>query len=324
MSFYNLVLNNSLEGVQKLLDSGWDPNSFEERGVTALSLAAALGDIRMAELLISAGANINLARQDDLAYTPLICAARDGNGSNLEMVEFLIEKGADVEKGDSREGTPLLHACIAAYPDVLKLLIAKGAKVDCIDESGQTPLHYLCKFAGSWGGYVTTRIVAGVKEEIPNDRLSQHFEIMKILVENGADVNKLTHYGFAPLHLAAQSGLSLFISYLIEKGADVHLQNANFYVPLHAAADAGAYDAAKLLLKAGANASSADNYGFTPLIGSVLSGEIRLIHLLMDFGADRGAKVTAGYDIAQAGDTAADVAKKKNRDDMYELLTLTF
>ncbi|MHC1682953.1 MAG: ankyrin repeat domain-containing protein [Clostridiaceae bacterium] len=290
MKFSNLIFNNDIEGVKRLIEGGCSPNEYSERGETPICLAIALENKEIVEILLNAGADINLPQKDDLGYTPLICAIRNCRGENLEMVKFLVEKGADIEKGDSRNGTALLHSCITAYKNILLYLISKGAKVDCLDIEGQTPLHYICKFSVDWSGHAITQTVNGITEEVKNNRLDDHFEIFKILIENKADVNKVTDYGFTPLHLASEKGGKVFINPLVEAGADVN---------------------------------AVDKFGFTPLVGAVLAGNISVINLFMDFGVDRLAKVTSSYDIVEVGDTAVDVARKKNRGDMVEVLTTT-
>lgn len=321
MDFRMLIFNNNIEEIRKKIELGYSPNKFSERGETPLSLAVSIGNIDMINLLLENGAEINLSQKDNLSYTPLINAIRNIKGKNLEVIKLLIEAGADLEKGDSRGGTPLLHSCIGAHKEVLEYLISKGANVNSVDNDGQTPLHYLCKFALEWGGGRITTIINGIEEVVENNRIDEHFDIFKILISNGADVNKITNYGFAPLHLAAQKEGKIFIKPLIEAGAEVNLSNANKYIPLHAAADAGDFKTAYELLKLGADVNSKDKYGFTPLVGAVLSGNISLIHLFMDFGVDREAKVTSPYDIVETGDRAIDVARKKNRQDMVDLLT---
>lgn len=55
--------------------------------------------------------------------------------------------------------------------------IKEKADIDVKDENGRTPLHLAC--------------------------MNKHFEIAKILIENGADVNVIDNEGKTPLHYAS-------------------------------------------------------------------------------------------------------------------------
>ncbi|CAK9253192.1 unnamed protein product, partial [Sphagnum jensenii] len=47
-----------------------------------------------------------------------------------------------------------------------------------------------------------------------------HLDVVKYLVEKGADVKAANKYGYTPLHWAASSGKLDIVKYLVEKGAD--------------------------------------------------------------------------------------------------------
>lgn len=286
MDYKRYILEGNLKGLDELMQNGWD---------------------------------INQGNENELGYTPLIEAIRNRNGS-MEVVQYLVDHGVDLEKGDSREGTPLLHACIAADQEALTYLIGKGAAVDCIDSDGFTPIHYICKYAYQWDSQSITPLVNAVTGENTKRRLDEYADILNILIANKADVNKLAYNGFTPLHLAASSNGEIFIPLLAEAGADVNFKNANQYTPLHSAADTGNAKAVKELLNLGADVNAKDNYGFTPLIGAVLSGNRTVINWLKSYGADRTAQVESAYNIVAVGDTALDVARKMNRQDLVDAL----
>lgn len=319
MDFYNLILNGNISGLQSLISSGWNVNEYAANGSTALCEAAKFGQIQMVEELLQVGADINLSQNDDLGYTPLIQAVKNKQNS-IDMIRFLVEQGANLEKGDSRNGTPLLHACIAGDNETLLYLVKKGANVDCTDSEGFTPLLYICEFAMQWDSQSITPLVNAVTGEAPR-RLDDHFEILQTLIQHNADVNyKTPQKGDTPLHYAASKKEFMFIRPLVEAGANVNLGNMNNYMPLHAAADLGDFKSANELLKLGADVNAKDRFGFTPLIGAIMSGNKSVVNLLKDFGADRLAKVSEAYNFVAVGDTALDVAKKMNRQDLVEAL----
>ena len=74
--------------------------------------------------------------------TPLYIAAQNGN---LEMVEMLITKGAEIAAEDYLGRTPLHRA----DEKTTEILIQNGAKVDAIDKRGDTPIHQV---SNPWHG----------------------------------------------------------------------------------------------------------------------------------------------------------------------------
>lgn len=110
-----------------LLKEGADPNLVDENGDSALTQAAAIGCLECIKLLISYGVNINEIRQ---GRTPLMVALYNQN-DNLEMVNFLLENGADIN-AEGGYGTALWTAISYENLDMVKFLINKGAKIEGI------------------------------------------------------------------------------------------------------------------------------------------------------------------------------------------------
>lgn len=106
--------------------------------------------------------------------TPLIRAAY--HEGELELLRLLILAGADVNKDNKYEETPLMTACIASNEEGVKLLIAAGANVDCSDLFAKTPLMH----------------VAGQDD----------IRLAEILLKAGASVNKLDVYEATALNYA--------------------------------------------------------------------------------------------------------------------------
>ena len=70
--------------------------------------------------------------------TVLLFASKNGR---LEVVKFLISKGAEIEaKSKNLHKTPLHHAAGSGYIDIVKFLHKKGADINAKDYAGKTPL----------------------------------------------------------------------------------------------------------------------------------------------------------------------------------------
>jgi len=68
----------------------------------------------------------------------LISAVKVGD---LERVKYLIEGGADVNRSDIHEWTPLMYAVLRNKIEIIKLLLTRGANVNSINIDGTTALH---------------------------------------------------------------------------------------------------------------------------------------------------------------------------------------
>ena len=85
-----------------------------------------------------------------------------------------------------------------------------------------------------------------------------HFEIAKILIENNADVNAKEYYNGTPLHKAAVRNHFRVAELLLQNGAEVNAKNTSKETPLHYAAISGSHEVTEVLLKHGANRNLKD------------------------------------------------------------------
>ena len=115
------VLSEDSAQVQALLDAGADINARNNYGWTALMHAARNGD----------------PDQDDRGWTALMRAARMGHAN---IVEILIQQGADLEKSDNQGWTALLWAVNQEHLSVVDALANHGADVNVKAKDGRTPL----------------------------------------------------------------------------------------------------------------------------------------------------------------------------------------
>jgi ankyrin repeat protein len=157
--------------------------------------AAYNGDLEKVKEIIEMDPNeINV--KDRLDFTPLHLASGKGHS---EIVEFLLNHGADIESEMFDRETPLLVAARFAGHDgkyeTIKTLLEHGAKVNHKDKHGRTALHYAAMYSGK--------------------------EVMNLLISYGADVNAKEEYQITPLHQAAMLNNIEAAKALVEHGADI-------------------------------------------------------------------------------------------------------
>jgi ankyrin repeat protein len=115
------IRNGDHARVQKLLDSGADPNTADADGTTALMHAVVESDVQMMKLLVGKGASVNT--KNALNSTALLYAVTD-----LAKTRVLLDASADVKVTGRRGATPMSVAVTAfGSTPVLKLLTARGA-----------------------------------------------------------------------------------------------------------------------------------------------------------------------------------------------------
>lgn len=139
---------------------------------------------------------------------------------------------------------------------------------------------------------------------------SEKFEILKVLLELGANPNTVDKWGQTPLFHAAQYGHIKELELLLEYNADPNLGE---YTPLHTAVKENRINVIELLLKAGVNLDARDKIGDTPLHWGAQYGQIEAITYMVKAGADLEA-------INKKGETPIDNLSHTTYQKMREIL----
>jgi ankyrin repeat protein len=111
-----------------------------------------------------------------------------------------------------------------------------------------------------------------------------HIEVVKILLENGADVNIFHHN--KPLHNAAMNGHIEVAEILLAHGADINAKGTDEAAPLHTAVSNNQLAMVKWLLSKGANVNSRASYGCTPLHSAAWRNNVEIGKILLEHAAD--------------------------------------
>jgi len=224
-----------------LLDAGANVQAKGNLRLTPLHHAATKG---VAEVLWQHGAKIG-ERNDTLnlfggkpweGCTPLQTAARDGRA---EVVQFLIDKGADVNV--KSDGWSALATAASGNVDTVKVLLAHNAEVNGF-KYGASPL-YKAVHAG-------------------------RTKIVKLLLKADADATIVDQFGWTLLHVAALNNRDAeLIDVLIKAKVDMNAVTSNNKdTAMHIAAKHGSLDAAKALLSHDCEVNGINSEGKTALM----------------------------------------------------------
>jgi ankyrin repeat protein len=149
---------------------------------TALLVAVSFGNPQMVQLLISRGANVNLAARGGIERTPLQMAAEQGH---LAIVQLLIEKGAEVNALPAMKGgaTALQLAAIGGYIGVAEELLRQGASINApgSDIFGRTALEG----AAEHGRIDMVQYLLNAGAEITGSGYRQYAMAMQYAKDNG-------------------------------------------------------------------------------------------------------------------------------------------
>jgi len=137
--FFRAVRTDNASGVAALLERGFDPNSHDENGQSALGLAVREGSDRVIDVLLK-DPQLDINARNNVGETALMFAALQGR---LELAKRLIERGATV----GRAGWNALHyAATGPEPKVVELLLQRGAPIEARSPNGTTALMMAARY----------------------------------------------------------------------------------------------------------------------------------------------------------------------------------
>ncbi|KAJ4269840.1 hypothetical protein NW762_001509 [Fusarium torreyae] len=253
---YAMRMGDAGEIIQLLITKGAAVNVPDNDGKTPLWHAVNLGLEGVVKQLLDNGAFIN-AVDPTTGDTPM---HRSLSGTfNRDVIELLLDRGANIGALNSRGWTPLFFAVGSMVTDIMNLLIERGTLVNVKDYRGRSPLIHASKLGWSEG--------------------------VKLLLDHGAEIEMDDSYGWTPLFHAVEQKRNDVVKLLLERDAVVNVKDCRGRSPLAHASMLDWTEAVKLLLDHGAEIDTADNEGFTPLFYAYNSNSQDVVKLLLDRGS---------------------------------------
>ncbi|RDW72765.1 uncharacterized protein DSM5745_07937 [Aspergillus mulundensis] len=285
-----------LDTCQLLLERGADPNIVCGRYGTALAAAYKNGYYEVLDLLYSHGASHTLKGGE--FGTPLgsavrgscetlvdACIRRHGADPNLPVGEFgsalqsciihrgddawfiLLEAGADANARSGVRGTPLIAAASMGELEIAKFLLD----------------HYDAGVNLEGNDYYPTAVHGAIEGD--------SMDILKLLVERGANVNAANSRLGSPLEFACSLGRVQMVRYLLRHGAEIDPKAKGRYGDVLQAAAISRWGViVRFLLNRGADIHKKGGKHGSALMASVLSCNLFTVELLLKQGADVNAR----------------------------------
>ena len=200
-------------------------NAFGGLNIFPLLAALYKGHFHVANLLYRHGAVVDVKSIGGNQFTPLCLASCQGE---VDIMRWLLDHGADTNSGNIKRFTPLHYAASAMQPEAVHFLLEHNADINSQDTAGVTPLNWVVS-ERSWE--------------------RKFMDMVRRLLEHGADPNIGNNDHRTPIHEALSQGLLEVARLLLIHGAKVDEKDGEGKTPYQLATSD---EMTKLLLEHGA------------------------------------------------------------------------
>ena len=237
--------------VKMLVEAGAVVRATDNKGRTCLTLASYFGHTETVRYLAGLK-DVEVSHPDADGYTALHFAVQQ---QFPDVVQELIDAGADIEANNKDKSSPLLLASRSGSFDIVKMLVEAGSGVRVTDNKGDTCLP----LASYFGHTETVRYLVGLKD---------------------VDVNHSENNGYTALHFAVQQQFPDVVKVLIDAGAELDRTDEDGRSALLMACCVDMTDIVKMLVEAGAGVRATDNKGRTCLTLASCHGRTETVRYL--------------------------------------------
>ena len=182
-----------LEAVRRLLDEGADVDVRDSRGRTAVTAAAMGEHVSVVRALVEAGADVDL--QDEDRNNPLLLCGENGN---VALLREVLRASPDLSATNRYGGTALIPASDRGHVGMVRALLKTDMPVDHLNNLGWTAL--------------LEAVILG------NGGIA-HQQIVRMLLDAGADPGIADRDGVPPLEHARDRGDTEIVAMLDDVGA---------------------------------------------------------------------------------------------------------
>ena len=263
--------------------------------------AARSGDLKRVRELLNSNPGL-LNEKDSKGFTPIHCAVV---GAKIEVVRFLVEKGADLDAKNKNGLSPLFTALDRGRNSIAAVLIDNGADLNFRGYLGRNLLHMAAR--------------------------SGNVSVARLLLDKGIDVNSVDSGGFTPLGLSFIAAQESTARLLIDRGgslnalkpeSDEYQNHLNDMINrgksgilkimldlsdkinymdykgrnlMHRAAASGQLDIVNVLINKGMNVNKKDYTGRTPLYYAAKHGFENIVDLLLSKDAVKSGDLEENF-----------------------------
>lgn len=288
LNLHEAVWSGNTEAVQNFIAQGVNVNAKIDDFHTLLHVSSITCNLKMAKLLIEAGARDSINARDHEGNTPLSLTI--ANNGDAEFVKFLIDSGANVHVLND-QGFSVFYWTLCR-PRLREKKSIGESSVLFTDVDGEI-LNILSNASVRVSDQEANEIISqieGLEESIPR---FGSIEDLKMLIYSGADpevLKKIEESLTNPLRSMLEWKNGEILALLLKTSAKNDVKGDEGLTILQRAMYKWDLDVIKLFIDAGGDVNSPNCVGDTPLYWSIAQNDISMCEYLLVRGADVNVK----------------------------------